>query len=159
MTSNRVTLDGLRRLSVAEVADLPIEQLAALQEDVAALKADARACDDKLSETLALKFGEFADKARRVIGKDTGTVRWDEDGYQIVADLPKAVVWDQKLLARAEDELRMWGERPEEFLTIKRGVAETKYSAWPSSIRDVFEPARTVKAGKPRFELLRKDAA
>lgn len=159
MSSNRVTLDGLRRLTVAEVAHLPIEQLAALQEDVAALKADASACDERLRDALAVRFGAFADKSRRVLGKDTGTVRWDEDGYTVVADLPKAVVWDQAKLKRAEEEIRMWGENPAEFITIKRGVAEAKYAAWPSSIREVFDTARTVKAGKPSFELLRKDAA
>lgn len=30
-------------------------------------------------------------------------------------------------------------------------ITERVYSAWPNSIRAVFEPARTVETGKPAF--------
>ena len=34
-------------------------------------------------------------------------------------------------------------------------VAESKYTAWPPAVRQLFEPARTLKAGKPTYKLER----
>jgi hypothetical protein len=36
----------------------------------------------------------------------------------------------------------------------KISVSETKYNAWPPAVRDLFAPARTVKSGKAKFEVL-----
>ena len=34
-------------------------------------------------------------------------------------------------------------------------MSETKYGAWPPAVRQLFEPARTLKAGKPTYKLER----
>ena len=45
------------------------------------------------------------------------------------------------------------GEDPENYVGIEIKVAESKYTAWPPGIRDLFEPARTLKTGKPSYKL------
>jgi hypothetical protein len=38
---------------------------------------------------------------------------------------------------------------------IEVKVSETKFGAWPPAVRELFEPARTIKAGKPTYKLER----
>lgn len=151
--SNRVTLAEMQGMGVEQVANLPVDQLALLLEDVAKAKANAASLDDKLSAALSRRFADRAAELRQADGKDTGRVRIEEGDHVVIADLPKSVIWDQKRLAEAEEVVRSWGENVAEFIAIKRSVSETKYTAWPSTIRKVFEPARTLKAGKPSFAI------
>ena len=46
------------------------------------------------------------------------------------------------------------GEDPAEFIETKLSVSERKYGALPESWRKGFEPARTVRSGKPKFRLV-----
>ena len=46
------------------------------------------------------------------------------------------------------------GEDPAEFIDTKLSVSERKYGALPESWRKGFEPARTVRTGKPKFRLV-----
>jgi hypothetical protein len=69
--------------------------------------------------------------------------------------LPKKVEYDQPKLRAAVETLRSWGENPEHYIGIEFKVSEAKYNAWPPAIRTLFEPARTLKTGKPTFKLER----
>jgi hypothetical protein len=82
-------------------------------------------------------------------------VRFNVDGHTIVADLPKKVDYDQRKLKDAVDALRKWGEDPEDYVSLEVKVAEAKYTAWPPAVRQLFEPARTLRAGKPTYRLER----
>ena len=85
-----------------------------------------------------------------------------QDGaYDIKITLPKRVDWSQPALAAAVETIKGWGEDPAEYVDTKITVSERKYDAWPSAIRDLFEPARTVKTGKPQFAvaLAKREAA
>jgi len=157
---NRVTLDQLDGMAVQQVADLPVEQLAMLLEDVAAEKARVKRLDDRLHAAMKQRFGEPADTARQRAGKMTGTVRLDVDGHEVIADLPKKVTWDQAKLSHAVATLRNdWNEDPAEYVETIVKVSETKFNSWPSAIADLFKPARTVGVGKPTFDIKRKEAA
>ena len=46
------------------------------------------------------------------------------------------------------------GEDPAEFIETTLKVSERKYTALPESWRKGFEPARTVRTGKPKFRLV-----
>jgi hypothetical protein len=82
-------------------------------------------------------------------------VRLVDDDFEIVADSPKAVIWDQGTLSKIAAVIRdEWHENPADYLTIKYIVAETRYNSWPSALQKAFEPARTVKAGKPSYEIV-----
>jgi hypothetical protein len=159
MTSNRTTLAQLREMDVAQAARLPVDHLALLLAEVGALKADAKHFADLLHDALHARYGEAAAAARRAEGRDTGHVRMEDDGFEIVADLPKRVEWDHAKLMEAIATIRGWGEDPADYVTTEVRVPESRFTAWPPRIRAVFEPARTVGAGRPSYALKPKDGA
>ena len=116
----------------------------------------------RLDGALDLKYDAHACAVRAAAGKQTGTVRFDDDDFVIIADLPKRVRWDQTLLAEAVEIIRRdWRDDPAQYVRTEFKVAEAAYSAWPAAIRRLFEPARTVETGKPtyRIEPAGKEAA
>ena len=106
-----------------------------------------------LDGALSLRYSARAYQARAVDLKDTGTVRFDDNGVTVVADLPKKIDWDQDLIAEVIERIRAGGDDPAEYVEISFKVPERKYTAWPESIRATFAPARTVKTGKQTFRL------
>lgn len=159
MTSNRTTLAELRTMDTQQLAALPIDELALLADDVVALKADTKMLGDKFATALHVRFGDQAAAARRMEGKDTGRVRLQADGFEVVADLPKRTEWGQAQLRDAVATLRGWGEDPADYVAIEMSVPESRYAAWPPRIRVLFEPARTVGTGRPSYTFTQKDPA
>lgn len=157
--TNRITLAQLREMDAATATRLPLDQLALLLDDVAALKADAKHLGDLLHAALHSRFGGTATALRRAEGKDTGRVRIERDGFEVVADLTKRVEWSQPQLVQAVATLREWGEDPADYVTTELRVPEARFSAWPPRIRALFEPARTVATGRPAYTLQPKDPA
>ena len=151
--SNRPTLDAIRAMPVGEVAALPADCLALLQQEAAAALKTAKIVVDWLDGAIALRFADHVQALRREAGKDTGTVRFDRDGVTVVADLPKKVDWDQTLIAGVVERIRAAGDDPNQYVDIAIKVPERKYTAWPENIRVAFAPARTVKTGKQTFRL------
>ena len=157
--ANRPTLDSIRMLPIGEVAALPAEHLALLQEDAAAALDASKKAKDWIDGAIALRFADHVQALRREAGKDTGTVRFEQDGVTVVADLPKRVDWDQALIAGVVERIRAAGDDPTQYVDIAIKVPERKYTAWPESIRTAFAPARTVRTGKPSFVLTLKEHA
>ena len=151
--TNRPTLDSIRMLPIGEVAALPTQHLALLQEDAAAALEASRKAKDWIDGAIALRFADHVQALRREAGKDTGTVRFEQDGVTVVADLPKRVDWDQALIAGVVERIRAAGDDPTQYVDIAIKVPERKYTAWPESIRTAFAPARTVNTGKQTFRL------
>ena len=147
------TLDEIGNIVLAELESLPLEDFDRLIQRVSAAEEAARHYKQFLQGVLHRRFGERAGQLRREAGKTTGMVRFNVDGHTIVADLPKKVDYDQRKLKDAVDALRKWGEDPEDYVSLEVKVAEAKYTAWPPAVRQLFEPARTVKAGKPTYKL------
>lgn len=157
--SNRPLLEAIRSLPIGEIAALPADQLALLQEDAEAAFQVAKNLKDWLDGAIALRYGERAASARAAQEKDTGTVRFDDGPVTVVADLPKRVEWDQAQLAALVERIRSGGEDPSEYVDLAFKVPERKYAAWPAHIRAAFAPARTVRTGKASFVLqLRKES-
>ena len=52
------------------------------------------------------------------------------------------------------ERIRAAGDDPTEYIEINFKVPERNYVAWPEAIRQDFEPARTVRTGKPKFRLM-----
>ena len=153
--SNRYTLAQLREMTADQVSILAVDHLAMLLEDVAELKADAKRLDDLLNTAIALGYGPRAAELRKAEGKATGTVSIEAEGYTVRADLPKKVEWDQAALRVAMETVKGWGEDPADYITAALSVPESKFNAWPASIRAVFEPARTVSTGRASFKIER----
>lgn len=157
--ANRPPLDSIRMLPIGEVAALPTQHLALLQEDAAAALEASKKTKDWIDGAIALRFADHVQALRREARKDTGTVRFEQDGVTVVADLPKRVDWDQALIAGVVERIRAAGDDPTQYVDIAIKVPERKYTAWPENIRVAFAPARTVKTGKQSFVLTLKEDA
>jgi len=146
-------LQDLPDLPPQEIAALSADVLAALQQESEAALKEAKAAKARLDGALVLKYGAQAAEARRAAGKDTGTVRFADGDITVVADLPKRVDWDQAKLAAMVERIRAAGDDPAEYVEISFRVAERSYAAWPTAIRQGFEPARTVRPGQLSIQL------
>ena len=124
-----------------------------LKNDAADLQALAKAVVDHLDRALDLKYSKQAHALRLAAGKDTGVVHFDDGHVQVTADLPKKVDWDQKKLADLVCRMTANGDNPAEYVEISYRVSETKFNAWPETLKSAFAPARTLKTGKPGFRL------
>ncbi|HEV7266520.1 MAG TPA: hypothetical protein VGN83_16595 [Falsiroseomonas sp.] len=153
LPTNRPTLDAARSMPVSEVLALPAEHLALLQEEVRAGLDAAKRSADWIEGAIALRYEQRAIGARAEARKDTGTVRFQDGSVEVAADLPKRVEWDQRRLATLAEQIRAGGEDPGEYLEVSFKVSERAYTAWPERIRKAFEPARTVRTGKPVYRL------
>lgn len=151
---NRTPLDDLPSMSIDEIMALSGEQLALAEDEACERLRAAKALYDWIVGAIALKYGADAQETRRAEGKDTGTVRLQDGPVTVVAELPKRVDWDQAMLAGLVERIRADGADPAEYVDIAFSVPERKYTAWPKDIRQEFEPARTVRTGKPKFRLL-----
>ena len=150
---NTPTPDDLQGLSPQEIAGLPVELLAILQREIdERLKRD-KAAKTRLDAALTVRYATRAAEERQAQAKDTGTVRFDDGDFTVVADLPKRVEWDQSQLAAMVERIRAAGDDPAEYVDIAFKVPERKYAAWPDAIRQGFEPARTVKTGALKVEI------
>lgn len=150
---NRPSLADMMRLPLGEAASLPADILALLQEEAEQTVRLAKMQKDWLDGVLNRRYANLATELRSREGKDTGTVRFDDGGITVVADLPKKVEWDQEQLAATVERIRGSGDDPAEYVDLAFKVPERKYGAWPAHIRTAFEAARTVKTGKPTFTL------
>jgi len=153
--NNLPTLDALRTMPIAEITGLSAEMLAVLQDEADAALKSARTLKDWLDGAISLKFGERAREVRVALGRDTGTVRFSDGAITVVADLPKKVDWDQAKLSALVETIRASGDDPSQYVEISLSVSERAFGAWPDTIRRTFEPARTLRTGKPTFRLLR----
>ncbi len=154
---NTPSIDQLINLPAGEIAQLPVELLAALQREIDAAAKQMKAVTARCPSSLEVRYAARAAEARRACGKDTGTVRLVNGDFTVVADLPKRVEWDQAKLAAMVERIRAAGEDPAEYVEICFKVPERAYSAWPEAIRQGFEPARTVKTGTLKVELLAQE--
>jgi hypothetical protein len=84
---------------------------------------------------------------------DTGVVHFDDGDVRVTADLPKKVEWDQTRLAEMTRRITESGDDPRQYVEITYRVSETKFNAWPETLKSAFEAARTVKTGKPSYRL------
>lgn len=150
---NHPTIDDMRLLPIGQVIDLPAEHLALLQEEARSRLDIAKRALDWIEGAIAMRYEQRAIGARAAAGKDAGTVRFQDGNVEVTADLPKKVEWDQRRLAALTEQIRAGGEDPGEYVEVSFKVAERAYAAWPERIRNAFEPARTVRTGKPTYRL------
>ena len=123
--ANTPTVDDLPGLGLQDIAQLPVELLAILQRDVDERIKRDKAAKARLDGALTVRYATRAADERQAAGKDTGTIRFDDGDFTVVADLPKRVDWDQDRLA-----------------------------AMVERIRAGFEPARTVRPGALKIEIV-----
>lgn len=148
-------LEEVGQLYMKELEGLPLEELDRLIKRVTQAKDVARDYENLLQAVLNHRFNLRSKQLRQDAGKSTGIVRFQDGGFTVISDLPKRTEYNQALLKDAVEALRKWGEDPEDYVGIEIKVSETKYGAWPPAVRELFEPARTLKTGKPSYKLER----
>lgn len=151
---NHITLEALPRLPIAEIVALPATELARLQKDADEALRKAKLTVAWLDSVLTQKYATRAKAARADAGKDFGVARFTDGDVTVVADLPKKVEWNQRDLADLAERIKAEGEDPRDYVEVSLKVSERKYGCWPKHIRLLFEPSRTVRAGKETFELI-----
>ena len=150
---NQLTPHQVLAMPAGDLALQTSESLFQLKNDAADLQALAKAVVDHLDRALDLKYSKQAHAMRLAAGKDTGVVHFEDGHVQVTADLPKKVEWDQKKLADLVRRMTANGDNPAEYVEISYRVSETKFNAWPETLKSAFAPARTLKTGKPGFRL------
>ena len=148
-------IDGIDMMSVGELAVLPAATLVSLRTEVEKIVEEASRLDSKLDAALDYRYGPRARQLRAAEAKDTGTVRFEDNGFIIVAELPKRVRWNQQRLKELVELIRSgWGEDPADYVKVRYEVSERAYKSWPARLKELFSPARTVETGKPSYELI-----
>ncbi|WP_373504648.1 hypothetical protein [Aestuariivirga sp.] len=138
-----------------QIADLPASELARLRQEADSNQRIARSITTSLEAALDYRYGARAKQVRAADAKDTGTVRFEDNGFIIVADLPKRVKWDQRRLKEIVDLISSgWGEDLAEYVKAKFEVSERAYESWPARLKELFTPARAVETGRPSYELI-----
>ena len=136
------------------IVDLPVEHLQALCARIEERIARAKEMQDLMALALDRRYGSRAKQCRAEANKDTGTVRFVDNGFTIIADLPKRVKWDQAKLAEAVEVIRSkWGDDPADYVKTKLDVSEAAFANWPRPVRELFTPARTVETGRPSYRI------
>ena len=148
----------LSKLTVQQLASLSAVELLRLQREAEADLRKAKSVVAWLEAALGLRYKERARQARAEADKDAGTVRFEDNGVTVVADLPKKVEWNQNELSDLVERIKADGEEPREYVEVSLRVSERKYASWPPYIRKAFEPARTLCTGKETFQLIAGDA-
>lgn len=150
---SHLTPDQVLTTPAGQLADHTAESLFQLKNDAADLFSTAKAVVDHIDRALDMKYSKRAQELRLAAGKDSGVVHFNDGPIRITADLPKKVEWDQKQLADITRRIVANGDDPAQYLDISYRVSETKFSAWPETLKSAFSPARTLKTGKPGFRL------
>lgn len=149
----RLTPELALAIPVGDLAAYSSEVLFQLKNDAADQLAAAKASTEHIDLALGLKYADRAHGLRMEVGKDTGVVHFDDGHVRITADLPKKVDWDQTKLAEISRRIAANGDDPAQYVEISYRVSESKFSAWPESLKSAFVQARTLKTGKPSFRL------
>lgn len=156
---NIPSVDDMLNMPVTELALMPPNLLAAVQAEIDVAMDRMKAVTERFALALEVRYAARASECRGHEGKDTGTIRFEDDGVTIIADLPKRIDWDQGKLAEIAGNIALAGEDPSDFIDTKLTVSERKFGALPESWRKGFEPARTVRSGKPKFRLVLNEGA
>lgn len=145
MPTNRTQWSDVSGMTVEAAAALPIHELYLLKQDLHDHVRALKLREAFLATILQAKYDINANAF--------GTVRNPDGDYDVVVTVPKNTSWDQDKLQGVSEALANMGEDPHEYIDVKATVSETKYKSWPSSLQKMFEPARTVKPGKPKITI------
>jgi hypothetical protein len=148
---NMKNISILETLSAKEIGALAVEDLLDLSDQVAKLCSHAKELKEKLDDGLNLKFSEAVKNNLRSENKDTGTTKFFDGAFQIVAEVPKKVTWDpekmEELIKQIPD------DRRKDIVKISYAIEERKYSALPHEYQELFREARTITPGKARYQI------
>ncbi|KGL02746.1 hypothetical protein [Thalassobacter sp. 16PALIMAR09] len=151
---NTPSVDDMLSMPVTDLALMPSSLLVAIQAEIDVAADRMKTVTERFALALEVRYAARTSECRNHEEKKTGTIRFEDNGVVVIADLPKRITWDQAQLAQIAENIASAGEDPAEFIETTLKVSERKYTALPESWRKGFEPARTVRTGKPKFRLV-----
>jgi hypothetical protein len=143
----------LASMTVAQLAVAPIRDFLEAERNVDEAIAFLKPLRAKLDAAKLQRFGEQARAAMRESGRDFGTAHVNDGALRVKYELPKKVTWNQAILKEMAERIVASGEKIEDYIDVKLSVSESRYSNWPTTLREQFAAARTVEEGKPSITL------
>lgn len=153
MTDLMISTTDLPDLTVGQIAALPAHRLQELDISLNQLMTWAKQSRERVNTALEQRYGKEGRASLLQSGRDFGVTHLTDGPLQITYELPKRVSWDQKKLAEIAERIVASGERVQDYMDVDLSVSETKYNAWPETLKQPFSAARTVKPGKVAFRL------
>lgn len=150
MASNRIHLSDLQGLSDKELMSLSPDLLRLLLDDLKSRKTETDLLAGRVNRAFELRYADTVEGERT---KDTGRVRVKDGEYEAICDVDKRVSWDQKKLSAIVAQLKAEGEDLGDYVEVSLKVPERKFAVWPKRVKEIFEPARTEKAGSPKWSV------
>ena len=123
-----------------------------LNKQVVKLVSHAKELREKLDDALNLRFAETVKNNLRNENKDTGTTKFVDSGFQVVAEVPKKVTWNVEQMEQIIK--NMPEDKRKAIVKTSYVIDERKYANLPPEYQQMFIPARTVTPGKTRFQIL-----
>ena len=156
-THDQPSIDALEigEMTAAELEAISLVKLAEIIGWIERSRDDIRTYEVAVHQELQRRFQDRAAQVRSSQAKSTGTVRFAQGDFMVVAELPKRVDYDQVKLRAAVEALRLRDEDPNEYVAFEISVPEAKWHEFTPGIRTLFQDARTVKAGRQSFKLIR----
>jgi hypothetical protein len=153
MTQDKINLTDVPNIPIGKLATLSPNQLLLLQGQAAQHLQKAKMLKDWLDNSVALKYRDVASNIRKLDSKDTGTVNFVDGDFKITCVLAKKVEWNQDRLKDVVAAIKKHGDNPDEYVETSYKISETKYTAWPEHIKNIFKPARLLKTGAETFKI------
>ena len=153
MTDLTIFPAHLNELSVGQLAILPHHQLHEVDTNLDQLIAWAKKARTKVDAALEQRYGEQARKELLADGRDVGSIHLTDGPLRIKFELPKRVSWDQKQLGAIAARIVAGGERVQDYMDVDLSVSESRFNNWPPALKEQFTSARTVKTGKPSYQI------
>lgn len=138
---------------VAAITQLPPEELQSLHINLQTAQRQVKQAIDLVNAALDQRYGEQAAATRRESGKDFGVCHLTDGPLRITVEQPKRVAWDQQKLTALAARIAAAGENVGDFVDIEYSISESRYTNWPSTLKEQFADARTVKPGKPSYRI------
>jgi hypothetical protein len=158
MTSHTSPVDieqamPLAEMSVAQIAALPPAQLQEAHTNLLTLQSLVKGVLDRFHAALDQRYAEQATAVRQASGKDFGVCHLSDGPLRIAVDVPKKVVWDQPQLAEIAQRIAAAGDKVGDYIDTDYSISETRFNAWPATLKETFSKARTVKPGKTGYRI------
>lgn len=153
MRSPQIDIATIRHMPIGDIIKMKPAVLLTLVRQAEDDLRRAKMVKDWIQGILAEKYSDQAKAMREQLGKDTGSIRLEDDGITVIADLPKKVEWDQKKLSGIIEKLLAEGWNIQQLAKQEFKISERKFNDLPSGVRGQLEDARTIKVGNPSFKL------
>lgn len=147
----------LAHLSTEQIVKLPAKELHEAYANLQILQSMAKSILDRFHAALEQRYAEQARSNRIAQGRDFGVSHLVDGPVRVTNDLPKRVDWDQAQLAQIAQRIAACGENIEDYVDIDYSIPESRYTAWPATLKESFAKARTVKPGKATYRLSMQD--